>query len=92
MGLDYSAPFFYHPAMDHPPRKSLLASRKIWCTIICAVIPWINWASVQMPVEHVFAAMFPFAAYATGEWSMDWIQVMFRSWNNLKNGDGKPDG
>ncbi len=69
-------------------RRPVLFSRKFWCVLICAAIPWINWLTIKMPVNHTIAAMFPFAAYATGEWSMDWVEVLFRSYGKIKNGNG----
>lgn len=52
-------------------RRRTLRSRKFWCAVILTVIPPLNHLTIGMPLDHVLATMFPWAAWGGGEWGLD---------------------
>lgn len=64
------------PAVSVPPqRRPAIRSRKFWCVVVMTLIPFLNWITVQMPVDHVLATMFPWAAWGGGEWALDLLKL-----------------
>jgi hypothetical protein len=58
-----------------PPRRPALRSRKFWCVVVLTLIPAVNWLTIQMPLDHALATMFPWAAWGGGEWALDLMKL-----------------
>lgn len=67
-----------------PPRRSALKSRKFWCVVVLTSVPALNHVTIQMPLDHVLATMFPWAAWGGGEWALDLMKLM----RSLRTGNG----
>lgn len=64
------------PPASLEARRPALKSRKFWCVVALTAIPPVNHLTIQMPIDHVLATMFPWAAWGGGEWGLDILKLI----------------
>jgi len=62
----------------HVPRKPWWRSRKFWCVMLGMSVPPVAWATVQLPIWHTVAMLFPPMAWGFGEWTLDLVKEVTR--------------
>jgi len=62
----------------HVPRKPWWRSRKFWCVMLGMAVPPVGWATVELPIWHTVAMLFPPMAWGFGEWTLDLVKELTR--------------